>query len=107
MQNYDIGKKIVNIEEQMNKRKQDIIQKDEDFMRWKARCEALKDRVDINKQYAAVLDKMESKLKDKPIKYDQQMKILEDSADDLAKNVQWAPVINVGKEANGSCFCMF
>jgi predicted ATP-dependent serine protease len=34
-------------------------------MRWKARCEALQDRIVSNKEYLTVLDKIQSMLKDK------------------------------------------
>ncbi len=34
-------------------------------MRWKARCEALQDRIVSNKEYMTVLEKIQSMLKDK------------------------------------------
>ena len=45
MESYKIGKEIVRIESLITKRKEQIIEKDDEFMRWKARSEALKDRI--------------------------------------------------------------
>ena len=41
------------------------MERDEEFMRWKARSEALKDRLNLNKEYLQMLNNINAKLSPK------------------------------------------
>lgn len=45
------------------------MEKDEQFVRWKARSEALKDRVQVNQKYLKTLEDIERKLSPKLASY--------------------------------------
>lgn len=45
------------------------MEKDEQFVRWKARSEALKDRVQVNQKYLKTLEDVERKLQPKLASY--------------------------------------
>lgn len=62
---YTISAQINENERLIEKHKESTMEQDEEFMRWKARSEALKDRVHVNEQYLKVLGDTKQKLQSK------------------------------------------
>lgn len=81
------------------------MEKDEEFMRWKARSEALKDRIQINESYLKVLNDTEQKLSSKISSYTQKISSGENLKGEFENIEKWTPAINIGKEHKNNCEC--
>lgn len=81
------------------------MEKDEQFMRWKARSQALKDRISINEKYLKVMNDAELKLQPKIGSYSEVCKNGERLKNQFDGHQQWSPSINMGKQNKSNCEC--
>jgi hypothetical protein len=73
-------------------------------MRWKARCEALQDRIVSNKEYLTVLDKIQSMLKDKIKSYTDKQSKAKEIVQNLKESGSTASIlIETPDEKRDSC----
>lgn len=66
-------------------------------MRWKARSEALKERVEVNEKYLKILAEAERKLEPKVISYSEMAKKGEKLQLEFEAEEQWKPSLNLGR----------
>lgn len=81
------------------------MEKDEQFVRWKARSEALKERVEVNEKYLKILAEAERKLEPKVISYSEMAKKGEKLQLEFEAEEQWKPSLNLGRQQKTNCEC--
>lgn len=74
-------------------------------MRWKARSEALKDRIHINQSYLQVLNETEQKLAPKIAMYNEKITSGQTLKSEFENFDKWSPTINLGQEHKSNCEC--
>ena len=81
------------------------MEKDDEFMRWQARSDALEERIKFNQHYVRVMQRFRDQLKDKDLKYEKKSTEIEHTCQKIEENQQHslAPVVNLGKEVGSGC----
>jgi hypothetical protein len=80
-----LAKKSSELEKSIEQDKEKTLQKDEEAMRWKARHEALQERVDVLNQYMETLRNTEKQLKEQEKSHQNKLALLKEVMSKLKK----------------------
>ena len=75
-------------------------------MRGKARSDALKDRITINRQYHKVLTDLSHRLSPKQELYKAKSEEAKKISEEFSKLLSWKPTINLSTENKNECECI-